>query len=156
MSTPTNTTADLTARVVTAFFDAYRRRDVVAMSELCSDNADFHYPAFEIAGKQRVIHGTGKVRTIGRPVWTGLLHSFPDLTNEVTAVSVNDGGYAIAEVTIQGTQAATWASLSNRGQSFTAPHLFVIHVGPDGLIDSIAGYWDNASVHRQLGHAEVD
>jgi len=34
--------------------------------------------------------------------------------------------------------------------------LFLLHVNPDGLIDSIRAYWDNAGVCRELGHFEVD
>ena len=52
--------------VVTAFFDAYRDQDVERMVELCTDNADFHYVPFELWGRQRVIRGDGKVRTIGK------------------------------------------------------------------------------------------
>jgi len=54
--------------VVTAFFDAYRAHDVERMVELCADNADFHYVPFEVWGKQRVIRGDGKVRTIGKVI----------------------------------------------------------------------------------------
>ena len=156
MTTVTDTRQDLAARVATEFFAAYRRHDVVAMADLCSDNAGFDYPAFEVAGKQRVIHGDGKVHTIGRVIWTGLIHAFPDLANDVTMLSATADGDVVAEVLLSGTQAATWGAIANRGQSFRVPHLFVLHVGPDGLIDDITGYWDNATLYRQLGHAEVD
>ena len=75
--------------VVTAFFDAYRAHDVERMVELCAENADFNYVPFEVWGKQRVIRGDGKVRTIGKVIWTTLIYSFPDLTNEVTWLSSN-------------------------------------------------------------------
>ena len=42
------------------------------------------------------------------------------------------------------------------GQSYTEPHLFVLHVDADDKIDSITAYWDNASIYKQLGHLEVD
>ena len=57
--------------VVTAFFDAYRRRDVETMTGLCTDNADFSYIPFEVWAKQRVMRGDGKVRTIGKVIWSG-------------------------------------------------------------------------------------
>ena len=78
--------------VVTAFFDAYRAHDVERMVELCADNADFHYVPFEVWGKQRVIRGDGKVRTIGKVIWRTLIDSFPDLTNEVTSITSDDEG----------------------------------------------------------------
>jgi ketosteroid isomerase-like protein len=142
--------------VVSEFFDAYRARDLTAMSDLCARGADFSYPPVEIWGKQRVIRGDGKVHTVGKAIWAGLMTAFPDLSNEVVSLSSGPDGTVIAEVVLTGTQAAAWAQFSNRGQSFRVPHLFVLHVGDDGLIDSITGYWDNASLSRQLGHLEVD
>src|SRR5438876_12236651 len=91
--------------VVTSFFDAYREQDVERMVELCSDNADFHYMPFELWGKQRVIRGDGKVRTIGKVIWTTLIDSFPDLTNKIMYITSDDEGNVAAEVMISGTQA---------------------------------------------------
>jgi steroid delta-isomerase-like uncharacterized protein len=148
--------APTTTAVVTAFFDAYRRHDVNAMVELCSHNADFSYVPFEIWRKQQVLRGDGKVRTVGKPIWSGLLHAVPDLTNEVTAIHADDEGNAAVEVVIGGTQAGPWGPIAPRGQSYTEPHLFVFHVDADNKIDSITAYWDNAGIYKQLGHLEVD
>ena len=38
------------AAAVTAFFDAYRRHDVEAMVELCTENTDFEYVPFNQEG----------------------------------------------------------------------------------------------------------
>src|SRR3981081_1363918 len=88
--------------VVTAFFDAYREHDVERMVELCADNADFHYIPFEVWGRQRVIRGDGKVRTIGKALWATLIDAFPDLTNEVTSIIADEEGNVAAEVVISG------------------------------------------------------
>ena len=85
------------AGVVTEFFDRYRAHDVEGMIDLCAVNADFSYVPLEIWGKQRVIRGDGKVATIGKPIWSGLIASFPDLTNVVHSVVANDDGVARAE-----------------------------------------------------------
>jgi steroid delta-isomerase-like uncharacterized protein len=156
MSTITSADRELTQRTVEAFLDAHRRRDVAAMSDLCSYDADFNYPGYEQINKQRVVRGSGKVHTIGRPIWKGFARSFPDLDNTVVEISANDDGDAIAQVTVSGTQADTWFTVSNRGGAFSVNTLFVFHVAADGLIDSVAAYWDNASVYRQLGHVEVN
>ena len=79
-------------QVVTEFFDRYRAHDVNGMTDLCSINADFSYVPVEMWGKQRVLRGDGKVGTIGKPLWTGLITAFPDLTNTVHTVAANDGG----------------------------------------------------------------
>ncbi len=142
--------------VVTAFFDAYRARDVERMVELCSDNADFHSIPFEVWGRQRVIRGDGKVRTIGKALWTTLIDAFPDLTNEVTSITADNEGNVAAEVVISGTQAKPYGAIANQGLHYDLPHVFLFRVGKDGLIEEITGYWDNADFYRQLGRLEVD
>ena len=144
------------AETVEAFFAAYRAQDVNAMVALCTLGADFHYVPFEMWGKQRVLRGDGKVRTIGKPMWVGLIGAFPDLTNTVKTITASPTGDVAAEVVIAGTQAGPWGVIAPCGKAFSEPHLFVLHVDEDGLIDSITAYWDNASIYRQLGHLEVD
>ena len=58
---------------VRAFFDAYRAHDIERMVDLCTDNAGFRYVPFEVWGRQRVLYGEGKVRTVGKVIWTTLL-----------------------------------------------------------------------------------
>lgn len=149
-------TAEAAAGVVTEFFDRYRAHDVETMIDLCAVNADFSYVPVEIWGKQRVVRGDGKVATIGKPIWAGLITSFPNLTNTVRTISANDDGDVVVEVSIGGTQQLPWAQITPAGKSYSDPHLFVFHVGADLLIDSITAYWDNGSMTRQLGHVEVD
>ena len=149
-------TAESAAGVVTEFFDRYRAQDVNGMADLCSINADFSYVPVEVWGKQRVLRGDGKVATVGKPLWTGLINAFPDLTNTVRTMTANDDGDVVAEVDIGGTQQLAWALTKPAGQRYREPHLFIIHVGEDQLIDSITAYWNDASMSQQLGHEEVD
>ena len=149
-------TAESAAGVVTEFFDRYRAHDVEGMTDLCAMNAAFSYPALELWGKQRVLRGDGKVRTIGKPLWTGLIASFPNLSNTVHTVTSNDDGDVVAEVDIEGTQQLAWGLVAPAGRHYCEPHLFIFHVGPDLLIDSITGYWNDAGISQQLGHTEVD
>jgi steroid delta-isomerase-like uncharacterized protein len=142
--------------VITAFFDAYRAHDLERLVELCSDNADFHYIPFEVWGRQRVIRGDGKVRTIGKALWTTLIDAFPDLTNEVTSVTADEGGNVAAEVVISGTQAKPYGTIANQGLHYDLPHVFLFRVGKNGLIEEVTAYWDNADFYRQLGRLEVD
>ena len=99
------TSREATARAtVIGFFDAYRARDIERMVELCTDNADFRYVPFEVWGRQRVLHGDGKVCTVGKPIWTALLDAFPDLTNTVTSVRADADGNVAVQADISGTQ----------------------------------------------------
>jgi ketosteroid isomerase-like protein len=144
------------AAVVTEFFDRYRARDVHGMGDLCAINADFSYPPFEVWGKQRVLRADGKVGTVGKAVWAGLIQAFPNLSNVVHSVEANDEGDVVAQVDIGGTQQLPWGLVRPTGQTYSEPHLFIFTVGTDGLITSITAYWNNAGISQQLGHLEVD
>lgn len=141
---------------VTAFFDAYQAHDVERMVELCTDNADFHYLPFELWGRQRVIRGDGKVRTIGKVIWTKLIDSFPDLSNRITETISDRQGNVAVEVIISGTQARPFGMIGSQGLHFDLPHVFVFRVGQAGLIEEVTAYWDMADLQRQLGWLEVD
>jgi steroid delta-isomerase-like uncharacterized protein len=148
--------APAAAEAVTAFFDAYRAQDVERMVDLCTENADFHYVPFEVWGRQRVIRGDGKVRTIGKVFWTALIDAFPDLTNTVHSVTHDEQGNVAVEVVISGTQAKTFGSIGNLGLHYDLPHVFLFRVDAEGLIEEITAYWDTADWYRQLGRVEVD
>jgi steroid delta-isomerase-like uncharacterized protein len=149
-------TGERANRAVLHFFDAYRRHDVEAMVDVCADNANFRYVAAEVMRKQRVVRGDGKVRGVGKTWWSSLIDAFPDLTNDVRWVGINDDGNVAAEVTISGTQAKAFGTLENSGKHYDLPHLFLFHVNRDGLIDDIVAYWDTADWYRQLGRLECD
>jgi ketosteroid isomerase-like protein len=149
-------TAARAAELVTEFFAAYGRHDVEAMTEMCSANADFSYVPYEAWGKQRVLRGDGKVGTVGKPLWTGLIAAFPDLFNRVHTVDANDEGDVVVTCDIGGRQQSPWGFVTPQGKSFSEPHLFIFHVDAAGLIDKVKAYWDNAGISRQLGHVEVD
>lgn len=149
-------TAEQNAAVVTEFFDRYRARDVDGMVDLCTINADFSYPPFEVWGKQRVLRGDGKVGTVGKPIWTGLINAFPNLSNVVHSVDANDEGDVVVQVDIGGTQQQPWGLVLPAGKTFSEPHIFLFRLNSDGLIESVTGYWNNAGISQQLGHMEVD
>jgi steroid delta-isomerase-like uncharacterized protein len=155
MHTPVTSTSGA-REAVTAFFDAYRAHDVERMVELYTDNADFHYVPFELWGRQRVIRGDGKVRTIGKVIWTALIDSFPDLSNRITEIIFDRQGNVAVEVIISGTQAKPFGMIGCQGLHFELPHVFLFRVGQEGLIEEVTAYWDMAALQRQLGWLEVD
>src|SRR3984957_18807754 len=156
MTTTQTHTAETAAGVVTEFFGRYPAHGVNGMSDIFSINANFSHVPVEMWGKQRVLRGDGKVATIGKPLWTGLIASFPDLTNVVHSIVANDDGDVVAEVSVGGTQQVAWAQIAPAGRSYRDPHLFVFRVGPGLLIEAVTAYWDNGSMTCQLGHVEVD
>jgi ketosteroid isomerase-like protein len=156
MSTATLIGKQAAVAVATEFFALYRAHDVPGMSDLCTATAGFDYIPFEVWAKQRVVRGAGKVNTIGRVIWSGLINAFPDLGNTIFHIDGNDDGDVVVACDITGTQQSAWGFIGPKGQYFAEPHLFILHVDDEGLIDSIRAYWDNAGVNRQLGHFEVD
>lgn len=154
--TTTESRRQVAADLVAEFFAAYQRHDIDAMTDMCSDNADFSYVPFEVWGKQRVLRADGKVKTVGKTIWAGLVNSFPDLFNHVHTIDANDAGDVVVTCDIGGSQQIAWGLAEPRGQKFSEPHLFILHVGEDGLIDKVKAYWDGAGINRQLGHLEVD
>lgn len=142
--------------VVAEFFDRYRAHDVHGMADLCTINASFSYPSFEVWGKQRVLRADGKVGTVGKPIWAGLINSFPNLSNVVHSIDANDDGDVVAQVDIGGTQRLPWGFVQPAGKTYSEPHLFIFKVNHEGLITSITAYWNNAGISQQLGHVEVD
>jgi ketosteroid isomerase-like protein len=143
-------------KIVEFFFDAYRQQDVDRMVELCDENAGYRSVPFETWRKQRIVRGNGKVCTVGKPLWSGLIEAFPDLTNRVVNIISGEDGHVAAEVMICGTQAKDWVPVHTRGRHYRSPHLFLIRVGESGKIENITSYSDNAGVRQQLGCMEVD
>ena len=154
--TPGAAREDSAEAAVRAFFDAYRAHDIERMVDLCTDNAGFRYVPFEVWGRQRVLYGEGKVRTVGKVIWTALIDAFPDLANAVTSLRADGDGNVAAEAGIGGTQAKDFGIIACTGGRYELPHLFLFHVTGDGLIDDIVAYWDNVGWKKQLGCLEVD
>src|SRR2546423_1894612 len=111
-------TAESAAAVVTEFFDRYRAHDVDGMTDRRSINAGFSYVPVEIWGKQRVLRGDGKVCTVGKPLWTGLIASFPNLSNTVHSVTSNDDGDVVAQIDVEGTQQLAWGLIAPAGRHY--------------------------------------
>jgi steroid delta-isomerase-like uncharacterized protein len=147
---------ELAAATVTMFFAAYRAHDVERMVDMCAEGAGFRYVPFEVWSRQRVLHGEGTVRTVGKLIWTALIDAFPDLTNSVTSVRADADGNVMAEVSIGGTQAKAFGGIACCGRRYQLPHLFLFRLTSDGLIDDIVAYWDNVDWKNQLGCLEVD
>jgi ketosteroid isomerase-like protein len=156
-STATSAEARISpVETIEAFFLAYREHDVEGMTDLCSDNADFSYIPYEVWGKQRVIRGDGKVRTVGKTLWSGFINAFPDFSNTVHTITANETGDVVVQVDLLGTQQLPWGFIRPAGRYFSEPHLFLFHIDEQGLIDRVSAYWNNAGISRQLGHLEVD
>lgn len=134
--------------VARAFFMAYNAHDVDKMVASCGEDAQLNYVPM---GR----HGQGKVREVGRAIWTGLIDAFPDLTVTVQSIFGDERNVA-AEVMIGGTQRKDFMQIPNRGKHYDLPHAFILRVDERNLITGITSYWDNASFYSQLGKSTLD
>ncbi|MCK2239042.1 MULTISPECIES: ester cyclase [unclassified Crossiella] len=139
-----------------AFFAAFARHDTEAMVALCGTRARLDYPAFEIPGKTRVLRADGHVRTIGRPLWSGLIMAFPDLTVDLRSLVSDHTANVAAKVVLAGTQKLPWGNIPCQGRSFESRQLFILRMAADGLIGAVTAYWCNSDLGRQLGYHEVN
>ena len=140
--------------VVTEFFDRYRARDVEGMTDLCSMNADFSYVPVEVWGKQRVLRGDGKVRTVGKSLWTGMIASFPDLVISVRRV-IATGDVVTALFKAEGTQAADYAGAINQEKHLDLDEAWRFTV-TGGAITAVSAYWCQQQLYRRLAVKRFD
>jgi steroid delta-isomerase-like uncharacterized protein len=148
--------SETATKTVEDFFAAHKKRNVIAMADLCSPRASFDYIPFVQHDKSRRVTGTGYVNGVGRTIWGLGFRAFPDLTNKVNDVFADDEGNVVAEVTISGTQAAPYLTVAPSGKKFSERHLFRFHVDATGKIDDVTSFWDAGGINDQLGHAELD
>lgn len=98
----------------------------------------------------------GAANVAGRQIWTALIETFPNLSNQVTAAYFDpETRVAVIEVTISGTQAKDAFGIQNKGRHFDLPHVFIIRADGDGCIQSMKAYWDNATWFQALGRTSL-
>jgi steroid delta-isomerase-like uncharacterized protein len=148
--------SEAATKTVEDFFAAHKKRNVIAMAELCSTRATFDYVPFVNHDKSRRVTGTGYVNGVGRTIWGLGFRAFPDLTNKVNDIYADDEGHVVAEVTLSGTQAAPYLTVAPSGKKFSERHLFRFHVDGAGKIDDVTSFWDAGGINNQLGHTELD
>jgi hypothetical protein len=95
--------------------------------------------------------GIGEVRILGKVVWDYMIKSFPNLIHTLQKAKIDDYGYLICEVEVQGTQVQDFWAIRNRGHSFVIDQIFLFHFNEQSLIDKMSVNWDHYEWQRQLG-----
>jgi len=84
----------------------------------------------------------------------GYFRAFPDLRMEIPLV-ICSGEYVVCEGTMSGTNTGPLESpegeMPATGRSVILPLVFILKVGPDGLVQRDHTYFDEASFLKQLG-----
>jgi steroid delta-isomerase-like uncharacterized protein len=138
-----------TKAVAQSFFDNYNRHKIQSAVSLATSDATFRYVPL---GQ----NGIGKIKGDSGTTWSGiaeaLIGAFPDLSNEVKSVTVDDENNAIVKVFIGGTQAGDILGIPSKGRYYNVEHLFILKMNDDNKITDITCYWDNWDWFQQIGY----
>lgn len=97
----------------------------------------------------------GNAREVGRDYFQQLAGAFPDLQVRVRRLFVGSDNTAVAEVTIEGNQAADFFGINNQEKLMDLDQVWLLHVD-DGAIDRIKAYWCQNRLYRRLGVKRLD
>ena len=97
----------------------------------------------------------GNASEVGRDYFQQLASAFPNLQVRVRRMFVGSDNTAVAEVTIEGNQAADFFGILNQEKLMDLDQVWLLHVG-DGAIDRIKAYWDQNRLYRRLGVKRLD
>jgi len=85
-----------------------------------------------------------------------LAGAFPDLLIRVRRLFVTTDNTAVAEITIDGTQAADFLGVDNQEKHFDLDQAWLLEVTPDDRIRAVIAYWDQNQLYRRLGVKRLD
>jgi steroid delta-isomerase-like uncharacterized protein len=85
-----------------------------------------------------------------------LARSFPDLLVRVRRLFVTADNTAVAEITINGTQAEDFVAVANQEKQFDLDQAWMLKVTPDDRISAVIAYWDQNQLYRRLGVRRLD
>lgn len=136
-------------QVAQEFFNAYKNQDLDKAVSLATAEGTFRYvPLGE--------NGIGKIKGDEGTTWKGianaLITSFPDLTNDVKNITVDNEGNAIVRVFIGGIQEKDILGIPSRGKYYNTEHLFILNIDDNLKITSILSFWDNWDWFQQIGY----
>jgi len=98
----------------------------------------------------------GPMATEGAQYLRELAGAFPDLLIRVRRLFVTTDNTAVAEITIDGTQAADFLGVDNQEKHFDLDQAWLLEVTPDDRIRAVTAYWDQNQLYRRLGVKRLD
>jgi len=85
-----------------------------------------------------------------------LARSFPDLVVRVRRLFVTADNTAVAEITIDGTQADDFLAVANQEKHVELDQAWMLKVTPADRISAVTAYWDQNQLYRRLGVKRLD
>ena len=98
----------------------------------------------------------GPMATDGASYLRELSMSFPDLLVRVRRLFVTGDSTAVAEITIDGTQADAFCAVANQEKHFDLDQAWMLKITPDDRISAVIAYWDQNQLYRRLGVKRLD
>ena len=98
----------------------------------------------------------GSMAEEGASYLRDLARAFPDLLVRVRRLFVTTDNTAVAEISIDGTQAADFLRVANQEKHFDLDQGWLLAVTPEDLIGVVTAYWDQNQVYRRLGVKRLD
>jgi len=129
-----------------SFFDRLAAHDLEGALALCAPDAPLR-----VVPLARV----GRMALEGRDLLTALLRAFPDLELRVRRLFVTTDTTAVAEVTMEGTQADMFLGIVNQEKHLDLDQAWLLHV-TDGRIDQVSAYWCQNQLYRRLAVRRLD
>jgi predicted ester cyclase len=85
-----------------------------------------------------------------------LAEAFPDLKLQIRGLFVGLDGTVVAEVTIQGAQAAELWGIPCRGRVLELEQVWLLHLEENMRMDRVGAYWCQYQLCRMLGARRLD
>lgn len=138
----------IATEVVHRFFSALGAHDADAVLALLAPDADIE-----------VLPAQGQVSmdpaASGRAYFAATVAAFPDLYVTVRRVADLGDGTVLAEISIEGTQAADYLGAVNQEKHLDLRQAWLLTVR-DGLIRTVRGFWDENQLFRRLAVKRLD
>ena len=99
---------------------------------------------------------SGRMTAEGAHYLRELARSFPDLVVRVRRLFVTADNTAVAEITIEGTQANDFLGVDNQEKQFDLDQAWMLRVTPADRISAVTAYWDQNQLYRRLGVKRLD
>ena len=98
----------------------------------------------------------GPIAADGAGYLRELAGAFPDLLVRVRRLFVTADRTAVAEITIEGTQAGDFLALANQEKHLELDQAWMLTITPDDRISAVVAYWDQNQLYRRLGVRRLD
>lgn len=133
--------------VARAFFDHMQSAEVDQILRMATRDATVSLVPLQVRGSLAG-EGTDYLRA--------LVRAFPDLLVRMRRLFVTSDNTAVAEITIDGTQAGDFLGVDNQEKHFDLDQGWLLKVTPDDRISAVTAYWDQNQLYRRLGVKRLD